>query len=201
VDYVYDVTQVPLLTNFSNFFNNQSIERKSVKRVENFTYLVPQFHNLLQPSPPSLVFGSASAPPRGEWTRTGITFGHHSQDPYPFGIRCPKNATRGLQSVVQAFIIKHLIFDNRPKEKSVPMEKLLKPTESEQINALWNSLSEILWNVGEKTKTFVCLPGDGIPNPSFMCFNSSLSILNISVPHISHSHQYFQDNITEKVWL
>lgn len=45
--------------------------------------------------------------------------------------------------------------------------------------ALWNSISEILWNVGEKTKTIVCLPGD--------------------IPHISHSHAYFQDNVTEKV--
>lgn len=113
-----------------------------------------------------------------EWTRTGITYGHHSAE-YPFGLRCAKNATRGLQSVIQAFIIKYFIFDNRPKEKSVPLEKLLKPTESEQIMALWNSISEILWNVGEKTKTIVCLPGD--------------------VPHISHSHAYFQDNVTEKV--
>jgi ubiquitin carboxyl-terminal hydrolase MINDY-3/4 len=125
-----------------------------------------------------IVFGSASAPPRGEWTRTGITYGHHSGE-FPFGLRCPKNATRGLQSVIQAFIIKYFIFDNRPKEKSVPLEKLLKPTESEQTMAMWNSISEILWNVGEKTKTFVCLPGD--------------------VPHISHSHSYFQDNVTEKV--
>lgn len=113
-----------------------------------------------------------------EWTRTGITYGHHSAE-YPFGLRCPKNATRGLQSVIQAFIIKYFIFDNRPKEKSVPLEKLLRPTDSEQVMALWNSISEILWNVGEKTKTIVCLPGD--------------------VPHISHSHAYFQDNVTEKV--
>lgn len=61
----------------------------------------------------------------------------------------------------------------------MPLEKLLKPTDSEQVMALWNSVSEILWNVGEKTKTIVCLPGD--------------------VPHISHSHAYFQDNVTEKV--
>jgi len=98
----------------------------------------------------STVFGSASAPPRGEWTRTGITYAHHAAE-YPFGLRCPKNATRGLQSVIQAFLIKYFIFDNRPKEKSIPLEKMLKPTESEQSIALWNSISEILWNVGEKT--------------------------------------------------
>lgn len=91
----------------------------------------------------------------------------------------PRNATRGLQSVIEAFIIKYFIFDNRPKEKSVPIEQLLKPTESEQVTALWNSVAEILWNIGEKTKTCVVLPGDA--------------------PHISHSHTYFQDNVTEKV--
>jgi hypothetical protein len=63
--------------------------------------------------------------------------------------------------VIQAFLTKYFIFDNRPKEKSVPLEKLLKPTEMEQVTALWNSIAEILWNVGEKTKTIVCLPGDG----------------------------------------
>lgn len=63
----------------------------------------------------------------------------------------------------------------------VPLEKLLKPNENEQIMALWNSIAEILWNVGEKQKVFVCLPGD--------------------VPHISHSHAYFQDNVTEKLWI
>ncbi|XP_070505107.1 inactive ubiquitin carboxyl-terminal hydrolase MINDY-4B-like [Chironomus tepperi] len=125
------------------------------------------------------VFGSASAPPRGEWTRTGLSYIHSQNDPYPFGLRSPKNATRGLQSVVQAFLIKYFIFDNRPKEKSVPLDKLLKPTESEQVAAMWNSLSEILWNVGDKTKVNVCLPGDS--------------------PHISHSQSYFQDNITEKL--
>lgn len=124
--------------------------------------------------------GSAAAPPRGEWTRTGLVYGHHSNE-YPFGLRCPRNATRGLQSVVQAFIIKYFLFDNRPKEKSVPIEQMLKPTESEQTLALWNSLSEMLWNVGEKTKSTVVLPGD--------------------VPHIAHSHTYFQDNVTEKVWV
>lgn len=103
------------------------------------------------------MFGSASSPPRGEWTRTGLTF---SKDTYTFGLKCPKNATRGLQSVVQAFLIKHFIFENRPKEKSIPLDKLLKPTEGEQTCALWTCLSEILWNIGEKKKTIVCLPCD-----------------------------------------
>lgn len=41
-------------------------------------------------------------------------------------------------------------------------------------------MAEILWNVGEKTKAIVTLPGE--------------------IPHISHSHVYFQDSVTEKVY-
>lgn len=42
-------------------------------------------------------------------------------------------------------------------------------------------MAEILWNVGEKTKAIVTLPGE--------------------IPHISHSHVYFQDSVTEKLYL
>lgn len=38
---------------------------------------------------------------------------------------------------------------------------------------------EILWNVGEKTKVTIALPGE--------------------TTHILHSHSYFQDSVTEKV--
>lgn len=67
------------------------------------------------------VFGSAAAPPRGEWTRTGLIFGLPHQE-LPYGLRCPRNATRGLQSVLQAHIIKYLLFDCRHREKSLPLD-------------------------------------------------------------------------------
>jgi hypothetical protein len=59
------------------------------------------------------------------------------------------------------------------------MEELLQPTEAEQIISLWNAISNILWNIGEKAKAIVVLPGDA--------------------SHIPHSHVYFQDNVTEKL--
>lgn len=127
-----------------------------------------------------MVFGSAAAPPRGEWTRTGLIFPQPNAD-LSFGLRCPRNATRGLQSVLEAYIIKNFLFDNRPREKSCPIEQLLKPTESDQSEALWNAMSEIIWEIGEKTKAVIVLPGD--------------------VPHIPHSHKYFQDTVTEKVLI
>jgi hypothetical protein len=89
-----------------------------------------------------VVFGNAGTPPRGEWMRTGFMFDKDN----PFGLRCPRNATRGLQSVVQAYIIKHLIFDNRPKDKSIPIEQLLKPKETEQTTVSWPIRIEMLIN-------------------------------------------------------
>lgn len=59
--------------------------------------------------------------------------------------------------------------------------RLLKPTEAEQADALWSAMSEILWMIGEKSKAIVSLPGD--------------------IPHIAHSHKYFQDTVTEKLYL
>lgn len=86
-----------------------------------------------------------------------------------------------MQSVLQAFIIKHFIFDVKPRDKSVPLEELLKPTEAEAAQALYLAISDILWNIGEKTKAIISLPGEA--------------------SHISHSHVYFQDNVTEKLYF
>ncbi|XP_065091249.1 inactive ubiquitin carboxyl-terminal hydrolase MINDY-4B isoform X2 [Ochlerotatus camptorhynchus] len=86
-----------------------------------------------------------------------------------------------MQSVLQAFIIKHFIFDVKPRDKSVPLEELLKPTEAEAAQALYLAISDILWNIGEKTKAIIALPGEA--------------------SHISHSHVYFQDNVTEKLYF
>lgn len=100
--------------------------------------------------------------------------------------------------------MKHFLFSTRPREKkSMPIEvfvsevqftalsvqyfmyiifwvfRLLKPTESQQNEALIAAISEILWNIAEKIKVVIALTGD----------------TNL----IPHSHIYFQDSITEKV--
>lgn len=55
----------------------------------------------------------------------------------------------------------------------------MKPSEAEQQEALLAAMADILWNIGEKLQVTVALPGE--------------------VPHIVHSHTYFQDSVTEKV--
>lgn len=113
--------------------------------------------------------------------------------------------------MLQAHIIKYLLFDCRHREKSMPLDvsvvldkiginfcrhpaslfiffffsavpqRMLKPTEAQQMEALWQSMSNILWTIGENQKVFVVLPGE--------------------IPHIPHSHAYFQDSVTEKLYF
>lgn len=59
--------------------------------------------------------------------------------------------------------------------------RLLKPNEAQQNEALIAAMSEILWNIGEKTEVTIVLPGEN--------------------PHVVHSHSYFQDSVTEKVYI
>ena len=49
------------------------------------------------------------------------------------------------------------------------------------MEALFQSMANILWNIGERQKVIVVLPGE--------------------IPHIPHSHTYFQDSVTEKLYF
>ncbi|XP_055377173.1 inactive ubiquitin carboxyl-terminal hydrolase MINDY-4B [Condylostylus longicornis] len=127
-----------------------------------------------------LVFGTAAAPPRGEWTRTPFTFSTPNQD-LAYGLVCPRNGTRGLLSAVQAFILKYFLFDRRIKERSQGFESVLKPNEAQQTEALVSSLTEILNLIADKNKVYVVLPSEE--------------------SYIPHSITYFQDSVTEKLHI
>lgn len=58
---------------------------------------------------------------------------------------------------------------------------LLKPNDSQQNEALLAAMTEILWQIGEKSMVSIVLPGE--------------------VAHVAHSHTYFQDSVTEKVQI
>lgn len=59
-----------------------------------------------------LVFGTAAIPMRAEWTQTPFLFGTPKEE-LAYGLRSPRNATRGLLSVVQGYILKHMLFSRR----------------------------------------------------------------------------------------
>ncbi|XP_063224611.1 inactive ubiquitin carboxyl-terminal hydrolase MINDY-4B [Bacillus rossius redtenbacheri] len=124
-----------------------------------------------------VVFGTPVTTPRSEWLRTGLVFREAEQD-LGFGLKAARNGTRGLLSVVQAHVLKDLLFH---KDCGPSPDLLLKPCRARQLEALWTALSDILWRVGEKAHCRVCLPQEEALVP--------------------HSHKYFQDGLTEKLHI
>ncbi|KAG8311340.1 DUF4205 [Homalodisca vitripennis] len=127
----------------------------------------------------TIVFGTAVAPPRGEWLRTGIVFREPDKE-LAYGLKAPRNGTRGLLSALQAEIIKILLFEKRV-ENANSIELFLKPDGARQLEVLVKAMGEILWRIGEKSKVIMCLPQDLILVP--------------------HSVNFFQDSLTEKLHL
>ncbi|KAK3923018.1 Inactive ubiquitin carboxyl-terminal hydrolase MINDY-4B [Frankliniella fusca] len=131
----------------------------------------------------TVVFGDAATPPRSEWSRTGLVMREPERD-LGYGLRAPRNGTRGLLAVVQAYLVKHLLFEAPPgMEGAGPPtgrpEELLRPSRARQYEALWAVVSAILWKVGEQQRVQVALPQEK----------------NL----VPHSPSYFQDGVTEKL--
>lgn len=55
------------------------------------------------------VFGACDTPPRGEWLRTGFVFRDPEKE-LSYGLRARRNGTRGMQTAIQGYILKHLLF-------------------------------------------------------------------------------------------
>ncbi|XP_020711428.2 inactive ubiquitin carboxyl-terminal hydrolase MINDY-4B isoform X2 [Athalia rosae] len=156
-----------------------------------------------------VVFGSCANPPRGEWSRTGLTLRAGGQA-MAFGIRAARNSTRSLVTAVQAVMLKHFLFKNTPSLKRVitggtiaagnssvltPAETLLKPNHERQVEVLSLSIAEVIWRCGSADATINHSQGDtanfGITSPK------AIVVLPQDIPYVQHSSQYFQDGITE----
>ena len=57
----------------------------------------------------SLCFGSPMAMPETDWLRTGIVF-HNPGDLHAFGLKTQKGPSKPFQMVLQACILKYLMF-------------------------------------------------------------------------------------------
>ncbi|XP_036326184.1 inactive ubiquitin carboxyl-terminal hydrolase MINDY-4B-like [Rhagoletis pomonella] len=115
---------------------------------------------------------------RGEWTQTPFTFGSPKEE-LSYGLRSPRNATRGLLSVVQGFILKYLLFGRRGRTNQDP----LICTQDMQTNALINALVEILRLISDKGKVTMVLPSPG------------------DEVFVDHSVTFFHDGVTEKLYV
>ncbi|KAH8372436.1 hypothetical protein KR093_011591 [Drosophila rubida] len=126
-----------------------------------------------------LVFGTAAIPMRAEWLQTAFVFGAPPKEELAYGLRCPRNATRGLLSVVQGFILKYLLF-SRKSTRNNCTDPLL-ATADMQRDALFNALIEILRTISDKGKVTMVLPSE-------------------DEVFVDHSASYFHDTVTEKLY-
>ncbi|RLU18592.1 hypothetical protein DMN91_008949 [Ooceraea biroi] len=142
----------------------------------------------------TLVFGSCASPPKAEWARTGLTLRPYGQS-LAFGLRAPRNTTRGLVTAVQAVMLKHFLFKcDRQDLRSGP-EALLKPTYDRQIEVLTSAIAEIIWRCAGGFSVSTC------PNVVSNTVPKAVVALPQDTPYIQHSVHYFQDGLTETLHL
>lgn len=142
-------------------------------------------------------WGSANMPPKSEWLKQGIPL-HPAEGLFAYGVRAPRNGTRNFLICLNAYFLKHLLFDTGKKKNTtskryrrVKEEKtgqmvghwgqVLKPSEKVQTEMFCGGLAEILFRVADGNEAVFCLPG------SENCFEPSA--------------HYGIDGVTEKLRL
>ncbi|KAK3096291.1 hypothetical protein FSP39_025402 [Pinctada imbricata] len=126
-----------------------------------------------------IIFGNSVHSFSREWKRTYLLFQDISSA-YPWGIQTQRCGSRGLILCLQAYLLKHLLFE-REYISNILVQSSLKPNEFERRRALIQAMSEILWKVGDKRRCCICLLQED------RCFNQDYRIRD--------------DGITEKVIL
>ncbi|XP_053997356.1 inactive ubiquitin carboxyl-terminal hydrolase MINDY-4B isoform X1 [Hylaeus anthracinus] len=147
-----------------------------------------------------LVFGSAATPPKPEWARTGLTLRPYGQT-LAFGLRSPRNTTRGLVTAVQAIMLKHFLFKCNRQETHTNPESLLKPSYDRQIDVLTAAIAEIIWRCagGFVVQNTGCSPNQSVAGNANV--PRAVVALPQETPYLQHSVQYFQDGLTETLHL
>ncbi|KAH8309703.1 hypothetical protein KR067_000401 [Drosophila pandora] len=128
----------------------------------------------------NLVFGTSAIPMRAEWLQTSFVFGAPKEE-LAYGLRSPRNATRGLLSVVQGFVLKYLLFARKTSRAASMTDPLLATAEM-QREALFCALLEILRTISDKGKVTIVLPSE-------------------DEVFVDHSACYFHDSVTEKLYV
>ncbi|XP_023337706.1 inactive ubiquitin carboxyl-terminal hydrolase MINDY-4B isoform X2 [Eurytemora carolleeae] len=127
-----------------------------------------------------ICWGGSSYIPKPNWIKSSISF-HEPENLNAFGIRTDKGATKEFQIVLQAYILKQLMFEgkttkkntrrsamdfdgggpNRTRKqrgKTVTLIQLLRPSDVTQREILIGAIAEILWKVGGQTRAVLAIP-------------------------------------------
>ncbi|XP_042873507.1 inactive ubiquitin carboxyl-terminal hydrolase MINDY-4B-like, partial [Penaeus japonicus] len=95
-------------------------------------------------------------PVESDWINQSFSFQSYDT-PMGYGLRVTKNVTKGLVMCMQGFILKHLLFAKTKGKSTVEPKTLLKASMRAQEDSLVDALTDILWQVGEKTSATLCL--------------------------------------------
>ncbi|XP_067670087.1 inactive ubiquitin carboxyl-terminal hydrolase MINDY-4B-like [Haliotis asinina] len=127
----------------------------------------------------TIVYGSCHHSFSREWQKSSLAF-QHLEGRFPYGINAHRCGSRGLTLCVQAFLLKHLLF-NKEYQSSIFMSTALQPNSFERRRALIGGMCEMLWQAGERRRCCVCLLQE------HNCFGPD--------------YRYRVDNITERLHL
>ncbi|EMP37992.1 E3 ubiquitin-protein ligase SIAH2, partial [Chelonia mydas] len=90
-----------------------------------------------------------------EWKKSCFKF-HTPYSDLSYALEAEKGGARAILMAVQVYIIKYCLFV-RNREENIPLQGLCEMSQTEQENALAESLGDILWTAGERRKAIVCL--------------------------------------------
>ncbi|XP_076349458.1 inactive ubiquitin carboxyl-terminal hydrolase MINDY-4B-like [Tachypleus tridentatus] len=186
---------VPLSRNFSNmkiYNNSEALTRGSViyprsKETRNSTnFQLPSggtpVTGIIAISLRTLLFGGSISIGNQEWMKSHLVF-REPGSVFGYGLVTSKNNPGSVIMCVQAYVLKHLLFNNKDVPSGSTRDRdPLRPYRERQQQTLGLALSDIIWQAGtENSCCTVCLPG--------------------VQAHVERDLNYTPDGFTEKINL
>ncbi|XP_067102375.1 inactive ubiquitin carboxyl-terminal hydrolase MINDY-4B isoform X1 [Osmerus mordax] len=103
-----------------------------------------------------ILFGNTFHVFNYEWKKSFFKF----REPYSdlsYALEAERGGARAIQMIVQANIIKYLLFTRHPNSEACRMQSLREVGEKDQERALAAALADILWAAGEERSAMVSL--------------------------------------------
>lgn len=99
-----------------------------------------------------LLFGTGLVSFTSSWVDQSISYAKEDH----YGLLFSKDGPVEIMASLQAYILKHLLFENKQIKEFDP--NLLTPSHLAQMNILMISISDMLWKIGGKIRAIVSLP-------------------------------------------
>ncbi|XP_033638241.1 inactive ubiquitin carboxyl-terminal hydrolase MINDY-4B-like isoform X1 [Asterias rubens] len=115
-----------------------------------------------------VIFGTRMFSFDEEWKRACFQW-QSLKGPFPYGLFCPRDKSRGVIMAIQVHLVRHLQFDKKKEDGhhhytqddteslDVSSAYRLTPTEEERKQGFLLALSDILWSAGEEKRAVVVL--------------------------------------------